>query len=57
MLIKQIRPCLTFDVPSGGVGVVPVLEVLEVVVEVVAVAVGLLCIAVWCLGSPDQPSD
>ena len=55
MLIKQIRPCLTFDVPSGGgVGVVPVLE--EVVV-VVAVAVGLLCIAVWCLGSPDQPSD
>lgn len=52
MLIKQIRPCLTFDVPTGGVGVVPVLEVLEVVVAVV-----LLCIAVWCLGSPDQPSD
>ena len=46
---------MTFDVPSGGVGVVPVLEVLEVLV--LLVAVGLLCIAVWCLGSPDQPSD
>ena len=37
------------DVPSG-VGVVPDL-LLEVVVAI------LLCVAVWCLGSPDQPSD
>lgn len=38
------------DVPSG-VGVVP-----DLLLEVVVVAI-LLCVAVWCLGSPDQPSD